>query len=101
MFVVTIINFLLFSLTVGIQTVMVPVLIRKALILDIEYPLLEKQELFELPNFITVQLWSANLPVSSKLFLMYFVSIHALWRYYSPISLSFGGPGSSSKIDGG
>ena len=101
MFVVTVINFLLFSLSVGIQIAMFTVLTRKALILDIEYPLSEKQELLELPNLTTVQLWSVNLPVSSALSLLDSVSIHARWRYYSPISLSFGGLGSSSEIDDG
>ena len=101
MFVVTVINFLLFNLTIGIQIAMFTVLTREALILDIEYPLSEKQELLELPNLITVQLWSANLPVNNNLLLLKFTSIHARWRYYSPISLSFGGLGSSSEIDSG
>ena len=103
MFVGTVINFLLFSLSTGTETAMFIVSIRRALILDIEYPLSEKQELVGLPNPIIAQLWSANLPVSNKLSLMDSASIHARWRYYSAISLSFGGLGPSSnlKIDNG
>jgi len=99
-FVVTVINFLLFSLSTGTEIATFIVLIRKALILD---PLSEKQELLNnvLQNLTIVIFWSANLPVSRNLSLLDFVSIHARWRYYSAISLSFGGLGPSSDIDNG
>ena len=78
MFTVTVINFLLFSLTVGIETVMIAVLIRKALILDIEYPQLEKPKLVNdaLQNLNIVSYWTQYLPVSSNPSLLDYVSIH-------------------------
>ena len=78
MFTVTVISFLLFSLTVGIETAMIAVLIRKALILDIEYPQLEKPKLVNdaLQNLNIVSYWTQYLPVSSNPSLLDCVSIH-------------------------
>ena len=101
MFFLTIINFLLFSLATGAQIAMTTLLIQKALILNIKYPLSGKRELLKSPNLFIVQIWSANLPVSSNLSLLDSVSIHTRWRYYSAISLSFGGLGPSSEVDDG
>ena len=103
MFMVTVINFLLFSLASGTELATITLFIRKALILDIEYPLSEKRGLVKntLQSLRTLLFWSASLSVSINLSLLDSVSIHALWRYYSAISLSFGGPGSSSKVDDG
>ena len=103
MFVVTVINFLLFSLSAGILVATFIVALRKALTLDIEYPLSEKGELVNnaLQNLSIVQFWSAYLPVRSHLSVLDSLSIHARWRYCPVISLSFGGLGSSSKIDSG
>ena len=98
MFIMTVINFLLSSLHTGTEVVAFTVFIRKALI---EYPLSEKPELVldVLQNLNIVIYWSENLPVSSNLSPLESMSIHTRWRYYSAISLSFGGLGSSSKID--
>ena len=103
MFVVTVINFFLFSLSAGTVIATFITFFRKALTLDIEYPLSEKGELVTntLQNLNMVQFWSAYLPVRSHLSLLDFASIHAPCRYYPAISLSFGGLGSSSKIDSG
>ena len=101
MFVVTVINFLLFGLSAGNEIAKFAMFIRKDLIED---PLLKKQESENaLQNLMIVQFWSANLPVSNNLSLLDPVSIHVRWRCYSAISLSFGGLGSSSnlKIDNG
>ena len=105
MFVVTVINFLLLSL--GVATTVAPfiLLIRKALVLDIESPLPEKLASLQvdmvLQNLIIVNVWSANLPVSSNLSLLDSMPVHAWWRYYPAISLSFGEPAPSSEIDKG
>jgi len=66
MFVVTVINFLLFSLSTGSVIAAFIVLIRKAFILD---PLSEKQEsLGNVLQTLTITLfWSANLLVSRNL----------------------------------
>ena len=80
MFVMTVINFLLFSLYIGILlTAFIAMFIRKALILDINYPLSEKLELLNnaLQNLEIVELWSANLPVRNNLLLLDSASIHA------------------------
>jgi len=76
MFIVTIINFLLFTLTTGAEIAMFIVLIRKALISDL---LSETQELVDNPfqNLTLAIFWSANLPVSRNLSLLHSVSIHA------------------------
>ena len=103
MFVITVINFLLFGLSIGIKIVTSIVSFREALTLDIEYSLSEKGQSIDkvMQNLVIVSFWSANLPVSSNLSLPDSMSIHARWRYYSAISLSFGGLGLSSKIDKG
>ena len=103
MFVVTVINFLLFSLAIGTVIATFIVLFRKALTLDNEYPLSEKGELVKnaLQNLIIVQFWSSYLSVRTNLSLLDSASIHTRWRYYLAISLSFGGLGLSSKIDSG
>jgi len=103
-FVVTVINFLLLSLSTGTEIAMFILLIRKALILG---PLSGKQELIDnvLRNLNIVSFWSANLPVSRHLLLLDSVSkVHSRWRYCSAISLSFGGLGpflEVSKNDSG
>ena len=103
MFAVTVINFLLSSLTTGNHVAEFIVHIRKALILDIDYPLSEKPDLADqaLKNMGIVGRWAAYLPVSIKLSLWDLVSMHAWCRYYSAISLSFGGLGPSSQINRG
>ena len=101
-FVVTVINCLLFSLNTGTQVAVFIALIQKTLIiLDTDYPLRERQDVVNsaLRNLKIVNYWSESLPVSNNLSLLDSVSIHALWRYYSVISLSFGGLGPSSKIN--
>ena len=72
MFVVTVINFLLFSLNIGNVLATSIVLLHKALILDIEYPLSEKQEFVQkvLQSLGLVQYWSSFLPVRSNLSLL-------------------------------
>ena len=80
MFVMTVINFLLFSLYIGaFVTAFITMFIRKALILDIDYPLTEKLELVNnaLQNLEIVELWSANLLVRSNMLLPDSLSIHA------------------------
>ena len=69
MFSVTVINFLLFSLGTGTEMAICTMLIQKALILDIEYPLSAKREFINsaLQNLNIIQFWSANLTVSSNL----------------------------------
>ena len=103
MFVATIINFLLCSLNVGNQIATIVVFIRDALILDVHYPFSKDRVLvnnaLRKPNI--VGLWASTLSVSIKLSLLDPLSIHVRWRYYSVISLSFGGRGSSSQIDSG
>ena len=103
MFIVTIINFLIFSWSTGIELGRLVVFIRKALILDIDYPLPEKRVSVNnvLHKLDIVLAWAVNLPVSIKLSLSDPVSIHDRWRCLSAISLSFGGLGSSSQINSG
>jgi len=103
MFGVTVVNFLLSSLNTGNQVALFIVLTRQALILGIDYPLSEMPQLVSnaLRNVNIVGLWAGNLPVSIKLSLSNPIPIHAWWRYFSAISLSFGGLGPSSQIDSG
>ena len=71
MFIGTIINFLLASLNTGNQVAVVIVFIRKGLmiILDSDYPLLEKPELVTnaLRNEVMVGFWAETFPVGTKL----------------------------------
>jgi len=70
MFTATVINFLVSSLRTGTQVALFIVLIRKALILDTDYPLSEKRGTVNkaLRNTnIVVRLWVTNIPVSIKL----------------------------------
>ena len=70
MFVMTVINFLLFSLEIGTRlAVFTTVFVRKALVTDIYSPLSEKGKIVNnaLQNFSIVLLWSQNLPVCSNL----------------------------------
>ena len=100
-FVTTVINFILSSLNTGTLVAGFIVSVRKVLILDIDHPLLEKVN--NAPWSVTaVCLWAENLPVSIKLSLSEPVSqVHALWRHFSAISLSFGGLGPSSQTNRG
>jgi len=70
-FVATVINFVLFSLVTGTQVAIFVVSIRKALILDIDYPLSEKLEVVKkvVWNLDIVIDWAGNTPVSTNLFL--------------------------------
>jgi len=103
MFAMTVINFLLSSWNTGNWIVGFIVPTQKAFMLNIDYPLSEKRESVNnaLRNLTIVTLWSGNLPVSSNLSPLDSMLIHTWWRYYSVISLSFGGLGSFSKIDNG
>ena len=103
MFTVNVINFLLFSLYTGIYIVEFILLIRKAVILDMDYPLSEKLQLVNnaLWQMDVVSVWASVLPVSIKLSPPDPISIHARWRYCLAISLSFGGLGPSSQSDSG
>ena len=105
MFVATFINFLLASLNTASEIATFTVVIRNAIVLDIGYPLSEKQDSVNsvLSHFNIIYVWACadNLLVSIKLWPSDPVSIHALWRYFSAISLSFGGLGSSSQINSG
>ena len=103
MFVVTVINFLLSSLYTGSQVAIVIVYIRKALILDIDYPLSETPELVgnALRDVRIVWNWATYLSVSTKLSLSDSASIHAGWRCYSVTLLSFGGLGPSLQNESG
>ena len=103
MFAVTVINFLLFSLTIGNHVAAFIVYIQKALILDIDYPLSERLDMVGQATKSTnvVGNWTAYLPASIKLSLSDLVSPYTRCRYFSAISLSFGGLGLSSQIDGG
>ena len=104
MFTATVINFVLAILGIGTEVAEFIVFIQKTFILDIEYPLLERPKLLvtnAIRNMSTVNNWARNLPVSIKLSQSYSGSINVRWRYYSAISLSFGGLGPSSKIDSG
>ena len=104
-FAATVINFFFSSLNTGNQVAGSIVLLRKALmiILDVDYPPLEKPKLINnaLRNTNIVSMWVSTVPVSIRLSLLDPVSIHTRWRYCSAISLSFGGLGSFSKIDSG
>ena len=75
-FVVTVINFFLFSLNTG---TVVAAFIDKTLTLDTEYPLSRKRESVNhaLQNLNIVDIWSANLPVSSDLSVLDSVSVDA------------------------
>ena len=102
MFVTTVINLLLFSLSTGTQVAITITTFQEPLKLDID------SSLSEIPipkpglvSTILVAYWTTFLPVSVKLSLSDSVSIRAFWRYGSVISSSFGGLGPSSKIDSG
>ena len=103
MAVATVINFVLSTLNTGSQVATFIMFIRKGLILDIGYPLSEKQELVNNAsrNMNIVGLWAQSIPVSGKLSLSDPVLIHPRWRCGSATSLSFGGLGPSSKINSG
>ena len=68
MFVVTVTNFFLSSLNIGARVANFIMLIRKTLILDLDFPLSEQQELVvnALRNVNIVAVWAANIPVSIK-----------------------------------
>ena len=91
-FVMTIINFLLSGLNTGCEIATFTVFIRKVLVMDIDYPLSEKQELVNsaLHDLNIIYVWACadNLLVNIKLSLLDPVSVHAQWRYFSVISLS-------------
>ena len=78
MFTATLINFLLFSLCTGSHVAGFIVFIRKALILDIDYPPLEVIESINktLWNVNIVIYWAETLPVSIKLLPPDPISIH-------------------------
>ena len=109
MFVTTIVNLLLFSLNTGTQLAIFVMVVRKPLDVDIDSPLSDIG--VPMPgsvnrvsqNMILVTLWASYLPVSIKLSPSALVSNRACWtwRYGLAILLSFGGLGSSSKIDSG
>ena len=69
MFAATVINFILSSVNTGSQVAEFIVYIRKALILDIDYPLSKEPELLSdaLLNTNIVGAWAANFPVSIML----------------------------------
>jgi len=71
MFIATVINFLLSSLNTGTHIAVFITSIRKALILDIDYPLLGKQQLVNnaVQSLNTVEFWTGILPVSINLLL--------------------------------
>ena len=79
MFITTIINFLLSSLTTGSVVAILIVFIRNALTLDIDDPLSGKPESVNnaLQNMNIVFYWAGIFPVSIKLSLPDPVSIHA------------------------
>ena len=78
MFTATVVNFFLAILNIGTEFVEFIVSIRKTLILNIEYPLSERQELVinASQNVTTLNNWARNLPVSIKLSQSDPVSIH-------------------------
>ena len=82
MFVTTVINFLLSSLNAGIQVVLFIVFIRKALILDLDFPFSEKSDLVDnaLQNMDIIADWARFLPVSIELSLRDPVSANARCR---------------------
>ena len=81
-FAVTVINFILCSLDIG--TIVAPfiVAIRKALILDIDYPFSGMPDLINnaLQDVNIVNSWASDVPVSIKLLLLDSISIHGWWR---------------------
>ena len=81
MFIATVINFLLSSLKTGPVVAFFTALIRKALILDINYLLSEDGELINdaSRNVNIVHSWASTLPVSMSV--PDSVSIHIRWRY--------------------
>ena len=105
MFIATIVNFLLFTYIVGNEVARFIVFIRKALAPDIGYPLSERRKLVNIAirNLDRIFLWALNFPVSINLSLsdLYLLNIHARWRYFLVISLSFGGLGPCSEINSG
>ena len=109
MFSATVINFLLFSLNTLTEVVALVVYIREALVLDIDYPFTEKQELvnnmgaFQNVDIVMLYMWSGGIPVSIKLSLRLspVLSIQTRRSHCSAISLSFGGLGPSSQINSG
>ena len=83
MFIATVVNFIFSSLNTGIEVALFIVVIRKALTLDIDYPLLEKAELINnalVQGMSIVTVWAQVLPVSIKLLMLDPVFIHARWR---------------------
>ena len=81
-FAATVINFILCSLNIGTTVAPFIMAIRKVLILDIDYPLLEKPDLINdaLRDATIVNSWAGDVPVSSKLLLLDSISIHGWWR---------------------
>jgi len=79
MFVATAVNFLFFSLTIGNKITGFIIFVRKALILDIDYPLSEKRVLVNnaMRSVNIVADWATVFPVSIKLLLPDPISIHA------------------------
>jgi len=82
MFTATVVNFILSSLNTGTEVALFIVDIRKALILDIDYPLSEKPGLINdaSQGMKIVTVWAQVLPVSIKLSLLGPASIHVRWR---------------------
>ena len=78
MFVLTVINFIASSLSIGTEVAMAIVAIRKALILNIDHPFPEEPNVLQ--NINIVSIWAEDLPVSIKLLLLDPVSIHGWWR---------------------
>ena len=107
MFATTATNLLLFTLNTGLQVTELAMNIQPPLNPDTGLPLSEisipRPELVGkvVWNMVLVAFWVSYLPVSIKLLPSDSVSICAHWRYGSAISSSFGGLGSSSKIDSG
>ena len=66
MFAATVVNFLLSSLETGTEVALFIVLIRKALVVDINYPLVERADLIgnALQSVSIIGLWAGYLPVS-------------------------------------
>jgi hypothetical protein len=89
MFLATVINFILSSLSTGSDIAGFVVFIRKAIILDIDYPFSDKPQLVDqaLQNLNLLTVWTTNFPVSIELSLSDLVSTRTRWRYYSVISL--------------
>ena len=101
-FVATVINFLLSSLNTGSELAAFVVFMRKALILDIDYPLSPKSDNASRTVTTTlIALWAQNIPVNGNLSLPDPVSNNAWCRCWSAILSSFGGLGPSSQIASG